>query len=99
MAPWTVGGAEPLRKSSMSQSAFAPNASLPHAGTEVEDDYDMRVPHVSDYEGRKGERMEEREGQCGHFACLADLDTSWPVELACHASKCGNSVCIFSLMC
>jgi hypothetical protein len=30
----------------MSQSAFAPNASLPRAGTEVEDDYDLRVLSV-----------------------------------------------------
>jgi hypothetical protein len=54
MVPSTVGGAEPLRKSSMSQPAFAPNASLPRAGTEVEDDYNLRVPHVSDYGREKG---------------------------------------------
>jgi hypothetical protein len=43
--------------------------------TEVEDDYDLQVPHIGD--NRKGgERLEEREGQPGHFACLNDLDPS-----------------------
>jgi hypothetical protein len=50
-------------------------------------------------QGRKEEQMKEREGQPGHFACLDDLESRWTVELACHASKSGNTVCIFSLRC
>jgi hypothetical protein len=33
-------------------------------------------------EREKGVRLEEREGQPGHFAHLADLDLSWTAELA-----------------
>jgi hypothetical protein len=44
--------------------------------TEVEDDYDLWVPHFSDGRREKGEWMEEREGQLGHFTCFADLDPS-----------------------
>jgi hypothetical protein len=40
--------------------------------------------------------MEETKGQLGHFTCPTDLDPSSATKLACHASKSGKFVCIFS---
>jgi len=45
------------------------------------------------------EKKEGGRGIDGHFSSRADSDPRWSDDLACHASKSGKNVKIFSLPC